>query len=81
MIFISNLTESGMKIPEGEQTEQHKKMFELSDKLVLELKECDSIIISVYLTFPCRIAISDSSGSIPLNPSFFPVVFINWYGD
>ena len=47
MIFISNLTESGMKIPEGEQTDQHKKMFELSDKLVLELKECDTIIISV----------------------------------
>tara|TARA_B100000787_G_scaffold94043_1_gene69461 strand:- start:1214 stop:1666 length:453 start_codon:yes stop_codon:yes gene_type:complete len=47
MIFISNLTESGMKIPEGEQTDQHKKMFELSDKLVLELKECDIIIISV----------------------------------
>ena len=38
MIFISNLTESGMKIPEGEQTEQHKKMFELSDKLVLDFK-------------------------------------------
>ena len=32
MIFISNLTESGMKIPKGEQTELHKKMFELSDK-------------------------------------------------
>jgi FMN-dependent NADH-azoreductase len=47
MIFISGLTESGMKIPEKEQTEQHKKMFELSDKLVLELKESDVIIISV----------------------------------
>ena len=47
MIFISGLTESGMKIPENEQTEQHKKMFELSDKLVLELKESDVIIISV----------------------------------
>jgi len=47
MIFISNLTESGMKIPEGEQSDQHKKMFELSDKLVLELKESDKIIISV----------------------------------
>ena len=47
MIFISNLTESGMKIPEGEQTEQHKKMFEMSDKLVMELKESDIIIISV----------------------------------
>ena len=47
MIFISNLTESGMKIPEAEQSNQHKKMFELSDKLVLELKESDLIIISV----------------------------------
>ena len=47
MLFISGLTESGMKIPENEQTEQHKKMFELSDKLVLELKESDVIIISV----------------------------------
>ncbi len=47
MIFISNLTESGMKIPAGEQSERHKKMFELSDKLVLELKESDKIIISV----------------------------------
>ena len=47
MIFISGLTESGMKIPIKEQTEQHKKMFELSDKLVLELKESDIIIISV----------------------------------
>ena len=25
MIFISNLTESGMKIPEGDQSDQHKK--------------------------------------------------------
>ena len=47
MIFISGLTESGMKIPENEKTERHKKMFELSDKLVLELKESDVIIISV----------------------------------
>jgi len=47
MIFISNLTESGMKIPEAEQSNQQKKMFELSDKLVLELKESDKIIISV----------------------------------
>ena len=47
MIFISNLTESGMKIPEVERTDQQKKMFELSDKLVLELKESDKIIISV----------------------------------
>ncbi|MDA9605912.1 NAD(P)H-dependent oxidoreductase [bacterium] len=47
MLFVSGLTESGMKIPNDEQTEHHKKMFELSDKLVLELKESDVIIISV----------------------------------
>ena len=47
MLFVSGLTESGMKIPKNEQTEHHKKMFELSDKLVLELKESDIIIISV----------------------------------
>ena len=47
MLFVSGLTESGMKIPINEQTEHHKKMFELSDKLVLELKESDVIIISV----------------------------------
>ncbi len=47
MLFVSGLTESGMKIPEEEQTEHHKKMFELSNKLVDELKESDVIIISV----------------------------------
>ena len=46
MLFISKLTESGMKIPLEKQTEDHKKMFELSDKLVKELKESDVIIIS-----------------------------------
>ena len=35
-----------MKIDEKDQTEHHKKMFELSDKLVSELKESDIIIIS-----------------------------------
>jgi FMN-dependent NADH-azoreductase len=46
MLFVAGLTESGMSIPENEQTDQHKKMFELSDKLVNELKESDVIIIS-----------------------------------
>ena len=46
MFFVSGLTESGMKIDEKDQTEHHKKMFELSDKLVNELKESDVIIIS-----------------------------------
>ena len=46
MVFVSGLTESGMKINEKDQNEHHKKMFELSDKLVKELKESDIIIIS-----------------------------------
>ena len=46
MVFVSGLTESGMKIDEKDQTEHHKKMFELSDKLVKELKESDILIIS-----------------------------------
>ena len=35
-----------MKIDKKDQTEHHKKMFELSDKLVKELKDSDIIIIS-----------------------------------
>ena len=46
MVFVSGLTESGMKIDVKDQTEHHKKMFELSDTLVRELKESDIIIIS-----------------------------------
>ncbi len=46
MLFVAGLTESGMSIPENERTDQHKKMFELSDKLVKELKESDILIIS-----------------------------------
>ena len=46
MLFVSGLTESGMKIDEKDQTEEHKKMFNLSDKLVKELKDSDVIIIS-----------------------------------
>ena len=46
MVFVSGLTESGMKIEKKDQTEYHKKMFELSDTLVRELKESDIIIIS-----------------------------------
>jgi FMN-dependent NADH-azoreductase len=46
MVFVSGLTESGMKIEKKNQTEHHKKMFDLSDTLVKELKESDIIIIS-----------------------------------
>ena len=46
MLFVFFFTESGMNIDEADQTEYHKKMFELSNKLVKEIKECDVIIIS-----------------------------------
>ena len=46
MVFVSGLTESGMKIAKKDQTKEHKKMFKLSDTLVKELKESDVIIIS-----------------------------------
>ena len=46
MLFVTGLTESGMKIKKKDQTKHHKKMFELSDKLVSELKYSDIIIIS-----------------------------------
>ncbi len=46
MLFLAGLSESGMSIPEQEQTDDHKKMFRLSDKLVKELEECDTMIIS-----------------------------------
>ena len=46
MVFVSGLTESGMNIEKKDQTDHHRKMFELSDQLVKELKESDTIIIS-----------------------------------
>ena len=46
MVFVTGLTESGMNIDEKDQTENHKKMFELSNQLVKELKDSDIIIIS-----------------------------------
>ena len=46
MVFGSGLTESGMNIEKKDQTDHHRKMFELSDQLVKELKESDIIIIS-----------------------------------
>ena len=46
MVFVSGLTESGMKTAKKDQTKVHKKMFKLSDTLVKELKESDIIIIS-----------------------------------
>ena len=46
MVFVSGLTESGMNIEKKDQTDHHRKMFELSDQLVNELKESDIFIIS-----------------------------------
>ena len=46
MVFVTGLTESGMNIDIKDQNENHKKMFELSNQLVSELKESDIIIIS-----------------------------------
>ena len=46
MVFVTGLTESGMNIDEKDQNENHKKMFELSNQLVKELKQSDIIIIS-----------------------------------
>ena len=46
MVFVTGLTESGMNIKEKDQNENHKKMFDLSNQLVKELKESDVIIIS-----------------------------------
>ena len=46
MVFVSGLTESGMNIKKKDQTDYHRKMFELSDQLVKELKESDIVIIS-----------------------------------
>ena len=41
MVFVSGLTESGMNIDQKDQNENHRKMFELSDKLVKELPMCN----------------------------------------
>ena len=46
MVFVTGLTESGMNIKKEDQNENHKRMFELSNQLVKELKESDLIIIS-----------------------------------
>ena len=49
MVFVSGLTESGMNIEKKDQTDHHRKMFELSDQFVKELKESDVIIISATI--------------------------------
>ena len=52
MVFVSGLTESGMNIDEKDQNENHKKMFELSNQLVKELKESDITVSYTHLTLP-----------------------------
>ncbi len=46
MVFVTGLTESGMNIDQKDQNDNHKKMFQLSNQLVKELKDSDVIIIS-----------------------------------
>ena len=52
MLFVSGLTESGMKIDEKDQTEDHKKMFKLSDKFINDLKERDITVSYRQLALP-----------------------------
>ena len=51
MVFVSGLTESGMNIDEKDQNENHKKMFELSNQLVKELKA----VSYTHLTLPTSV--------------------------
>ena len=61
MVFVTGLTESGMNIEEKDQNENHKKMFELSNQLVKELKESDIIIISTF-SIPKKLRINFNQG-------------------
>ena len=47
MLFVSGLTESGMNVSTKNKSPYLRKMFDLSDKLIKELKVSDIIIISV----------------------------------
>ena len=53
MVFVSGLTESGMNIEEKDQNENHKKMFELSNQLVKELKA----VSYTHLTLPTTLVV------------------------
>ena len=75
MVFVSGLTESEMNIDQKDQNENHKKMFELSDQLVKELKESDVIIISapIYnMVLPTLKAWSDLAARVGETFKFKP---------
>jgi len=44
--FVSGIKGAGFIIPENERTEADKKLFKISDELVKEFKECDTLVIS-----------------------------------
>ena len=44
--FVSGIKGAGFIIPENERTEADKKLFKISDELIKEFKECDTIVIS-----------------------------------
>ena len=46
MPFVAGIKGAGFIIPENERTEADKKLFKISDELIKEFKECDTIVIS-----------------------------------
>jgi FMN-dependent NADH-azoreductase len=44
--FVAGIKSAGFIIPENERTEADKKLFKISDELIKEFKECDTIVIS-----------------------------------
>ena len=44
--LVSGIKGSGLIIPENERTEADKKLFKISDELIKEFKNCDTLVIS-----------------------------------
>ena len=44
--FVSGIKGAGFIIPENERTEADKKLFKISDELIKEFKDCDTLVIS-----------------------------------
>jgi len=44
--FISGIKGAGFIIPVNERTEEDKKLFKISDELIKEFKDCDTLVIS-----------------------------------
>ena len=44
--FVADIKGAGFIIPEKERTEADKRLFKISDELIKEFKECDTIVIS-----------------------------------